>query len=81
MNEQLIKQLAGQAKFMTEEELNCKLSFNTELKTFSEFLARIIIRECANAVSNTDVGDVEGGDYAVLMAASQHIKKHFRVKE
>lgn len=80
MNEQLIKQLAGQAKFMTEEELNCKLSFNNELKTFSEFFAELIVRECAKITSNTDLSDVEGGDYAVLMAVSQHIKKHFGVE-
>ena len=34
MNER-IKELAGQAKFMAEEDINKQISYNTDLKAFS----------------------------------------------
>ena len=42
--------------------------------------AELIIRECARVVQNADLEDVDGGDSAVLRAASHQIKKHFGVE-
>ena len=50
------------------------------LLQFADKFAELIIRECARIVPNTDLEDVEGGDSAVLMAASKQIKKHFGVE-
>jgi hypothetical protein len=77
MNEQHIKQLVGQAKFMTEEALNCKLSFNSDLKTFSEFFADLIIRECADVVADINQ-DYDGGSTTVN--AAEEIKQHFGIE-
>ena len=49
---------------------------DAELKKFAE----LIIRECARVVQNADLEDVDGGDSAVLRAASHQIKKHFGVE-
>ena len=46
MNER-IRELAEQAKFMTEEDINRQISYNTELKAFAEKFAELIILECA----------------------------------
>ncbi len=43
--------------------------------------AKMIVRECARIVPNTDLGDVDGGDSAVLRAASKQIREHFGVEE
>lgn len=43
MNER-IYDLAGQAKFMAEEELNRKISYNAELKAFAEKFAELIVQ-------------------------------------
>jgi len=40
----------------------------------------LIVQECARIVPNTDLEDVDGGDSAVLRAASAQIKKHFGVE-
>lgn len=45
MNER-IKELAAEAKIMTEESINMKISFSTQLKAFSEKFAELLIREC-----------------------------------
>ncbi len=45
-----------------------------------EVIAELIVRECARIASNADLEDVEGGDSAVLRAASEQIKKHFGVE-
>ncbi len=42
-----------------------------------EKFAELLIKECANIVQNTDLEDVEGGDSAVLSAASQQIETTF----
>ena len=52
MNER-IKQLAEQAKFMAEEDINKQISYNTELKAFSEKFAELIVRECAEVITET----------------------------
>ena len=64
MNERL-QELARQAGFYA----------NPDVEKFEKF-AELIVRECARIVPNTDLEDVEGGDSAVLMAASKQIKKH-----
>ncbi len=45
MNERM-KDLVGQAKFMTEESINKKISANDELYAFAEKFAELIIEEC-----------------------------------
>jgi hypothetical protein len=45
-----------------------------------EKFAELIVRECARIVPNTDLGDVEGGDSAVLREASKQIRQHFGVE-
>lgn len=72
MNER-IKELALQA---TQE-----FSPAFERDKWQEKFAELIVRECARIVPNTDLGDVDGGDSAVLRAASKQIREHFGVKE
>jgi hypothetical protein len=45
-----------------------------------EQFAELIVRECAKIASNADLEDVDGGDSAVLRAASEQIKQHFGVE-
>jgi hypothetical protein len=45
MNER-IRELAEQAKFMAEEDINKQISYNTELKAFAEKFAELLIQEC-----------------------------------
>jgi hypothetical protein len=49
MNER-IKELAGQAKFMAEEDINKQISYNTELKAFAEKFAELIVGDCAEVL-------------------------------
>ena len=44
MNER-IRELAEQAKFMAEEDINRQISYNTELKAFAEKFAELIVGE------------------------------------
>jgi hypothetical protein len=46
-----------------------------------EKFAELLVKECAQLARDTDLEDVEGGDSAVLHAASTQIKKHFGVEE
>jgi hypothetical protein len=43
-------------------------------------LAELIVNECASMACNTNLEDVDGGDSAVLHAASDQIREHFGVK-
>ncbi len=45
MNER-IQELAEQAKFKAEEDINRQISYNAELKAFAEKFAELIIKEC-----------------------------------
>jgi hypothetical protein len=72
MNER-INELAGQAKFMAEEDINKQISYNAELKAFAEKFAELIVLECASAVNSRD--DSDTGFWANI------IKEHFGVKE
>jgi hypothetical protein len=51
-----------------------------ELASRANKLAELIVRECARIVPDTDLGDVDGGDSAVLRAASKQIREHFGVE-
>ena len=42
--------------------------------------AELIVEECASVASDTDLEDVEGGDSAVLCAASYQIRSHFGIQ-
>ena len=72
MNER-IKELAEQAKFMAEEDINRQISYNTELKAFAEKFAELIIKECARVQHKRfcEHGDVS---WDILM-------EHFGVEE
>jgi hypothetical protein len=85
MNER-IKELAGQAKFMAEEDINKQISYNTELKAFAEKFAELIVEECAKIAVFKDSGTVATADVAGHMAAGRSIaarliKEHFEVEE
>jgi hypothetical protein len=51
MNER-IKELAGQAKFMAEEDINKQISYNTELKAFAEKFAELIVQDIFNIMND-----------------------------
>ena len=73
-----IKELADQADSYAydidqEQGAEYRLAYNQKF-------AELIIRECAKVARDTDLEDVEGGDSAVLRAASEQIEKHFGVK-
>jgi len=86
MNER-IEKLAGQAKFMAEEDINRQISYNTELKAFAEKFAELIVRECAGEVlcqlydcypSSNEQFNL--GHEAGLKLAVSKIKQHFGVE-
>jgi hypothetical protein len=81
MNEQ-IRQLAHKAEFIIKKNNGAEWRWghiDPELAEKLEKFAELIIKQCANIVVNADLGDVYGGDSAVLFAASQQIKEHFGV--
>ena len=49
MNERIL-QLAAEAKIMTEESINMKISFSTQLKAFSETFSKLIVKECIEGI-------------------------------
>jgi hypothetical protein len=75
MNEQ-IRELAERAGAVTFGGKIC-LFGDHDIEKFAE----LIVRECARIVPDTDLGDVDGGDSAVLRAASKQIREHFGVEE
>jgi hypothetical protein len=74
MNEQ-IRELAERAGAVTFGGKIC-LFGDHDIERFAELL----VRECARIVPDTDLGDVDGGDSAVLRAASKQIREHFGVE-
>ena len=68
MNEQ-IKKLHDQAFAETTD-------YYATMQRFAELIAK----ECAKVARWTDLEEVEGGDGAVLRAASEAIENHFGVK-
>ena len=77
-----IKELAEQAKFMAEEDINRQISYNTELKAFAEKFAELIVRECVdNIAGNIDLINPESSYNYGLRRAMNSVKEHFGVKE
>lgn len=67
MNER-IQELAEQAKFMAEEDINRQISYNTELKAFAEKFAELLVRECAN------ICDAKRAEYTKLSKDADSFK-------
>jgi hypothetical protein len=87
MNER-IRELAEQAKFMAEEDINRQISYNTELKAFAEKFAELIVRECMSICKKNEYYNVGGEDPETIghiragaMFCREDIKEHFGVEE
>ena len=81
MNEQ-IKELAHKAEFINKRHNGDEWRWgyiDPELADKLEKFAMLIVKECAKVARNTDLEDVDGGDSAVLYAASEAIENHFKV--
>jgi len=76
MNER-IRKLANQM-FSMEQFEYAEEFLNDE---FMEQFAKLVVKDCAKIASNADLEDVDGGDSAVLRAASEQIKEHFGVEQ
>jgi hypothetical protein len=76
MNER-INQLAGQAKFMAEEDINRQISYNTELKAFAEKFAQLIVRECIQVC----IADIADPRDTIEQKCAKKIKEHFGGEE
>jgi hypothetical protein len=88
MNER-IRELALQAKFMAEEDINRQISYNTELKVFAEKFAEMIVQECVtiikHGIDHTEYphpNDVEKSmvEMKAQMWCRDAIKEYFGVK-
>jgi len=78
MNER-IQKLAEQAGFSFKyKTAPDELNPGHKLQDLEKF-AELIVKECAKVARNTDLEDVDGGDSAVLYAASEAIENHFKV--
>lgn len=55
------------------------VEYQYDLRFSPEKFAELIIAECASIVRDTNLEDVEGGDSAVLNAASDQLKEFFKV--
>lgn len=53
MNERIL-QLAADAKIMTEESINMKISFNTQLKAFAETFSKLIVKEMCDMMEQAE---------------------------
>jgi hypothetical protein len=74
-----IQQLAEQAKFMAEEDINRQISYNTELKAFAEKFAELIVTECIDIIAPYTVRMSRPGEE--YLHPIQEINEHFGVKE
>jgi len=80
MNER-IQELAGQAKFIAEEDINKQISYNAELKAFAEKFAELIVADCLDVVAmRIYLGPVEICRQECKAVASE-IKEHFGVED
>ena len=85
MNER-IRELAGQAKFMAEEDINKQISYNTELKAFAEKFAELIVGEFYETIkkdmelAHIQLIPIDFGIYA-NGRLRRIIKEHFGVEE
>jgi len=82
MNER-IRELAEQAKFMAEEDINKQISYNTELKAFAEKFAELIVRECMDTILKEskwywDKDEFESSN--AIQNAARKVKEHFGVE-
>jgi hypothetical protein len=73
MNER-IQELALQAKFMAEEDINRQISYNAELKAFAEKFAELIVQECAQ-IADDGFGSAHFG----LGISGRMLKEHFEI--
>jgi hypothetical protein len=80
MNER-IKELAEQAKFMAEEDINRQISYNAELKAFAEKFAELIIRECARSVTWYTKEERNWPNNGQVVRANKTVLEHFGVEE
>ena len=80
MNER-IRELAGQAKFMAEEDINKQISANAELNAFAEKFAELIVQECANHCDLLLDHKISSEWSRGTHDCSRAIKKHFGVEE
>jgi len=78
MNER-IRELAEQAKFIAEEELNRQISYNTELKAFAEKFAELIVKECISIAEYRVASDWDSPNDANHII--NEINEHFGIKE
>jgi hypothetical protein len=74
-----IRELAEQAKFMAEEDINRQISYNTELKAFAEKFAELIVRECINQCAHAP--DVSEDWYQGVKWVANEIAQHFGIEE
>ena len=82
MNEQ-IKELAHKAEFINKRHNGDEWRWgyiDPELSDKLEKFAMLTAKECAKVARWTDLEEVEGGDGAVLRAASEAIENYFGVK-
>jgi hypothetical protein len=92
MNERIL-QLAAEAKIMTEDSINMKISFSTQLKAFSETFSKLIVQECMNIVKHNIYEPNYRGGSQILESFENYqanrraedivnqIQKHFGVNE
>ena len=86
MNER-IEQLAEQAKFMAEEDINRQISYNTELKAFAEKFAELIVNECGRWFNNRLVVEPDYGiEHRIernraVVGVMKEFNQHFGVEE
>ena len=82
---QRIHHLALQANFRSAIMLNhygtTGFLIDSEQEQLDQIqkFAELIIAQCASIVRDTNLEDVEGGDSAVLNAASDQLKEFFKV--
>jgi hypothetical protein len=79
MNER-IRELAGQAKFMAEEDINRQISYNAELKAFAEKFAELIVAECVAICEDTEGEHIADAKWGRRCCALE-IREHFGVEE
>ncbi len=70
---QLIRELAEQAKFMVEEDINRQISYNTELKAFAEKFAELIVEQVYDYILNATFDDEP-------WPSRKDVKQHFGVE-
>ncbi len=80
MNER-IKELAGQAKIMAEEDINRKISYNAELKAFAEKFAELLVQECIVQTQLTTARDPQTSvQYRQSVGHIHRIRQHFGIE-